>query len=492
VEYSRTRRSHGLWAEEVKRIIAGSWYRQRFDACPHLLFFVADAHINAVWRSPYPFGQKDAWVVFRQDVADWHHNLQELRRTGALFLRSVHKDHGLLARMKRWVKLRQAVFREAGDKVQKVRLQALSDEALLALYDELAAAYTAQLLLSPLIDGFALTTDERVAQGIRAQLARKPASRCQSSLQLFARLTAQTHEGFTQREQRELLATRGRRLALETHRRRFHWWRNNYAQEETVSVAEFAQRYQELKGRSAMPRALPMRVQVRQKEQLLRTLRLPEWLRELVRLTDQFHAWQDRRKESTLIATSIFLRLLREISRRTGYSIDELRYAVPPEMRKIMRRAIPEKELQRRYEGVVFVFRPSAYACSSDRRIVDQFPDQVGAAANGRAKELRGLSGGVGVAAGPVRIVLRASDIDRLKEGDVLVTVMTRPDYFPGMLRACAIVTDEGGLTSHAMSIAREHNKPCVIATKRATSVLKDGDWVQVDAAAGIVRILQK
>jgi pyruvate,water dikinase len=60
------------------------------------------------------------------------------------------------------------------------------------------------------------------------------------------------------------------------------------------------------------------------------------------------------------------------------------------------------------------------------------------------------------------------------------------------MEKAAGFVTDEGGITCHAAIIAREMKKPCVIATKFATRVLKDGDLVEVDADNGVVRILEK
>lgn len=77
-------------------------------------------------------------------------------------------------------------------------------------------------------------------------------------------------------------------------------------------------------------------------------------------------------------------------------------------------------------------------------------------------------------------------------EGDILITAMTTPDFVPLMRKASAIVTDEGGILSHASIISRELKKPCVIGTKIATKVLKDGDEIEVNAQEGIVRILFK
>ncbi|KKT96776.1 MAG: Phosphoenolpyruvate synthase [Parcubacteria group bacterium GW2011_GWC2_45_15] len=72
-----------------------------------------------------------------------------------------------------------------------------------------------------------------------------------------------------------------------------------------------------------------------------------------------------------------------------------------------------------------------------------------------------------------------------------MVTQMTRPEFLPIMKKAGAIVTDEGGITSHAAILSRELNIPCVIGTQVATNRLNDGDEVEVDAFQGIVRLLK-
>ena len=78
------------------------------------------------------------------------------------------------------------------------------------------------------------------------------------------------------------------------------------------------------------------------------------------------------------------------------------------------------------------------------------------------------------------------------KEEEVLITGMTRPDFVPLMRKAAAIITDEGGLTCHAAIIARELGIPCVVGTRIATAVLKDGNLVEVDGTKGLIKIISK
>ncbi len=72
-----------------------------------------------------------------------------------------------------------------------------------------------------------------------------------------------------------------------------------------------------------------------------------------------------------------------------------------------------------------------------------------------------------GVAAGKVKIILNPSEIDKISEGDILVTEMTTPDFVPAMKRAKAIVTDKGGRTAHAAIVSRELGIPCVVGTEQ-------------------------
>ena len=101
---------------------------------------------------------------------------------------------------------------------------------------------------------------------------------------------------------------------------------------------------------------------------------------------------------------------------------------------------------------------------------------------------LKGSVGCTGKTKGIVKIVLTVDELPKIKKGDILVTKMTTVDFVPAMRLASAFVTDEGGITCHAAIVAREMQKPCIIGTKIATKIFKDGDKVEVDAEKGIVK----
>lgn len=104
--------------------------------------------------------------------------------------------------------------------------------------------------------------------------------------------------------------------------------------------------------------------------------------------------------------------------------------------------------------------------------------------------EIKGQIAWKGKVKGRARIVRYEDDIKSVQEGDILVAVMTFPNFVPAMERAAAFVTDEGGILCHAAIVSREMHKPCVIGTKLATKVFQDGDIIEVDANKGIVKKL--
>ncbi len=100
---------------------------------------------------------------------------------------------------------------------------------------------------------------------------------------------------------------------------------------------------------------------------------------------------------------------------------------------------------------------------------------------------VRGLNASPGTASGQVVKIMDLINIDRVKEGDILVTEMTNPDMVPAMRRARAVVTDEGGRTCHAAIVSRELGIPCMVGCGDATRILENNQLVTVDATRGVV-----
>ncbi len=106
-------------------------------------------------------------------------------------------------------------------------------------------------------------------------------------------------------------------------------------------------------------------------------------------------------------------------------------------------------------------------------------------------KEIKGIVANKGKARGRVKIIKNSADFKNFKEGEILVAELTNPSFAAIIIKAAAIITDKGGITSHPAIIAREFGIPCLVGAKNATKILKDGDRIEMDLNKGTVKILK-
>ncbi len=143
------------------------------------------------------------------------------------------------------------------------------------------------------------------------------------------------------------------------------------------------------------------------------------------------------------------------------------------------------------FEGEVYMLQSRPITTISEDGESAATADGSGAA-TAQAEEddvlLSGLGASPGVASGAVRIVDKLDQLDKVGEGDIIVTEMTTPDMVPAMKRAAGIVTSEGGMTSHAAIVARELGAPAVVGTGGATDTLEDDQVVTLDGDKGTLR----
>ncbi len=178
-----------------------------------------------------------------------------------------------------------------------------------------------------------------------------------------------------------------------------------------------------------------------------------------------------------------------KIEQRLAHCLLEL------EMKKALleNKMVPKEVLEERYKrAVVFVSQGKLKLMVGKE--ADLFLQKQGIAEEKieDAAEIKGQIANSGKVKGRVKIITGPKDFHKMKKGEILVAYMTTPEFVPILKRAAAIVTDEGGITCHAAIISRELGIPCIIGTKIATKVLKDGDLVEVDADKGAVKILKR
>ncbi|QQR92870.1 MAG: hypothetical protein IPJ89_01335 [Candidatus Iainarchaeum archaeon] len=167
---------------------------------------------------------------------------------------------------------------------------------------------------------------------------------------------------------------------------------------------------------------------------------------------------------------------------------------LPDELFALEQRAFSASELKKireRLKGFVY-YNNRVYPLGDLQNILEKNNLKLMPLLVPHSNELRGQTAFPGRVNGKVRIILEKDQLHMMEKGEIFVTEMTSPSYVQAMKRASAIVTDEGGITSHAAIACREMKIPCIIGTKNATQVLHDGDLIEVDADKGIVRIVKR
>ncbi|MBU1178223.1 hypothetical protein KJ903_03300 [Patescibacteria group bacterium] len=204
---------------------------------------------------------------------------------------------------------------------------------------------------------------------------------------------------------------------------------------------------------------------------------------------------KDYRKDVLYLSYYRMDKLIQEIGRRLSLTPIQVKYILPTEMEDaLMENNFSVTELNKRIRYSVIVYSkdgPELFTGPEAKKIVarrvrtDKKVSPV--------EWIEGETACPGQARGTVRLIFTAADLPKMQPGDILVSPATNPNLLPAMKKAGAIITDKGGITSHAAIISRELKIPCITGTKIATEVLKDGDKVKVNADQGtITRLMLK
>jgi len=191
----------------------------------------------------------------------------------------------------------------------------------------------------------------------------------------------------------------------------------------------------------------------------------------------------------------VFAAIAEIINKEKGYEWNQnhIAYFLNREIEDYLSKDIlpDRKEIEKRMTGeYVYFYDKNGSHIITDNDFVKKSKEIIEKEV--KIEEVKGTIAFKGKLSGRVAVVFSKSDLNKVTKGDILVARTTMPDYTPAMEIAAAFVTDEGGLLSHAAIISRELRKPCIVGTKIATKILKDGMLVEVDADKGIVKILDK
>ena len=179
--------------------------------------------------------------------------------------------------------------------------------------------------------------------------------------------------------------------------------------------------------------------------------------------------------------------LMNEVATKLGLNYGDLIYLYPEEIYRALANPadLNKTVLQERHVGYAFISDDQhEYALFTGEKL-REWKDKY--SLKYKTDVVKGLVACKGNVKGTVVLVKDRSELGKVQSGNIIVTPLTTPDFIIAMKKAGAIITDRGGMTSHAAIVSRELGIPCIVGTKIATKILKDGDMVQVDAEKGVV-----
>lgn len=365
-------------------------------------------------------------------------------------------------------------------------LSGLTEAELLNLFKQCIEASTATVGLGHVIEPVGFGLDEELKQRLLQHLPDK-----KSFNLVYANLTKPSQLSFIAEEQidlEKLLGLDGPALedAIQIHLKKYYWLLCNYIGPRKLTKQAILERLDAVRKPTQQGQTGNHPIEIE----------IDEETRHMADTLNFLAVWQDERKLNIMKAIYHLGSVVEEISRRTGIKADHITYLSPAEALSLdkMEYLNDVHDLIKREEGVFYLQLPDGE--ESDVLIGHDYEEAIKLyeALNGQGASKPGNSaiyGSVanpGTAIGHVVVCKDLASIDKVQEGDVLVASMTRPEYMAAIKKAAAIVTDEGGITCHAAIVARELGIPCVIGTKVATKVFKDGDMVEVRANHGMIK----
>jgi phosphohistidine swiveling domain-containing protein len=280
-------------------------------------------------------------------------------------------------------------------------------------------------------------------------------------------------ESFISHEERELqqitlmTAAKKQEKQLQEHAWKYSYIFSNYAGYHPVPLEYFRNRLPEVRSKKlpAKPKAT--------------SSKMPTTINEWIGFSTYI---RDVRKQCNMIYNAMADRYLREECKRMGLAYDQAVFLTPEEFEEQKSKGLKDYHHLRiahaTHNGLVDISEEEWDALVIKDKDSEDF--------------VKGAVASKGKVQGIARIVMGPADFHKVRKGDILISSMTRPEFGPVLKKVAGIVTNEGGITCHAAIVARELKLPCVIGTVNATKVFKDDDLVEVDANAGIVKILEQ
>ena len=391
-------------------------------------------------------------------------------------------------------------IRKLSEELRKKDISKLSDKELSDIQKELVDTFLPYSgITSQHIDFMDLKLEELMIAKLKGLMMIKLGEDYSESLlvQEYSVLTTPDELSFVNQEEIMMyeLAEEDSKEAAKKIVSKFWWVPLGWARTNARTVKDVIERLSNVKrpGEKIIGIKTRLKLAREKKKALADIYTFDDEMNHLMHLFEEYVVLHDYRKEGQMRTLYFLFKINDETGKRNSIDGKLLDYASPAEVKDlILNHKIDIKELKSRKKAIFFhsksIKEEEFY--SGDKAL--QMIEEELKVEHENIESFSGIAASSGIVAGKAKICTGVKDARaKMEEGDILITGMTTPDFVPFMCKAAAIVTNEGGATSHAAVISREFGIPCIVGTRIATKFVKDDELIEVDANNNIVRIIK-
>ena len=477
-----------------------NWWIWERPATIHLIYTTALAAEHELKKAHGEGYASYLYGFFQKGMVRWMCDFDNLINNGLKVTKTFLDPRVKKNKEKEWNRKTEKMLGEF-EKIECKLMSTLSDEELLQRYTEFDATYLEWWGFGQVAELISYGGEEMLKQALTPPQQKEcfnllvtPTQKSYTSIQeeaLFAIVRMAQEKGVDNDKVKE---------RIREHTQKYHWIHNNYYDTIRLDEAYFKSLVQKMVEGGINVNEWTQNNEQRlerarvEKKKIIRKLGLQEDLEKVIGLLDEFCYFQDYRKAINMQADGYLDLFCKEVARRKKIKYSILRSAIPSQIEALLKgKSVQADTIKKQGEHCVIIFNNQnnnaeiyrgLEAATKEREILGQevhFQEIT---------EFEGSCANSGRVSGIVRKLLSPKDINEMQPGEILVSTMTTPDFVPAMRKAAAIITDEGGITCHAAIVSRELGIPCVIGTKIATKVLRNGDKVEVKANHGLVYII--
>jgi phosphohistidine swiveling domain-containing protein len=477
-------------------------------------FLFEEVHDYAFWMAECPIaalftdlvhevgvGLSHGFFIFNKEMMYMYFVKDEYEHAGQFMLKKTLSDKTFLKNILDSIEqLSKKLIMFAGD-LHKTDFSQLDKAALWELYDKFHQIHHPLWVMGQAVN-FLEMIHSLLSDEFKKQLIQKgiPQDKIEEAVNV---LVMPERYSFAQKEEQDLI-----HLALQDkisdeditlHWKKYAWngynwigpaWDKSYFEERLKFLKKDPEVKKLLKDEAEYVASVR-----KKKEQLIKQYNLSEEILEISKLLENIIYLKGLRIDASWQGYWGIEGLLKEVGKRYNLTFRQLQYVMPTEMESlILHNQFDVDKLNARWKHSAFIFNGDKKEEIHGREALEYLEElqKITGMKYEGIQEIKGDCGSPGKAKGVVKLVNRAEDIGKINKGEILVSHATNPRLVPAMKKAAAVIADVGGITCHAAIMSRELRIPCVIGTKIATKVLKDGDEVEVDADKGIVKIIKK